>query len=274
MKKTTNIACFLAAFFLFSLIADFGLAQETKTEQAEAKEDKAEDAFQEITFESGDGLEVTADLYWKHDDKSKPFIVLCHQAGWSRGEYREIAPALNELGFNCMAIDQRSGGAVKGIKNKTLAKANAAEKPVTFVDAEQDMIAAVGYARENYATGKLILWGSSYSAALTLRIAGEHADKIDGAMAFAPGEYFQRFEKPGNWVETSAKKITCPVFITSARKEKGSWEKIFAAIPAEIKNGYLPKTTGNHGSRALWAQFDDSKGYWEQVKVFLAHFEE
>ena len=275
MKHSLQLWQLLAATLLTMFSFGTVFAQETETESKSAETEKADaEPFKEITFAAPDGLEITADLYWKHDDKSKPFIVLCHQAGWSRGEYRDIAPTLNELGFNCLAIDQRSGGAVKGIKNKTNAKALTAKKATTFVDAEQDMIAAVEHARENYAKGKLILWGSSYSAALTLRIAGEHPDKVDGAMSFAPGEYFERFEKPGDWIQTSAKKIECPVFITSAKNEKENWEKIFSAIPAEIKNGFLPKTKGNHGSRALWAQFGDSKDYWEQVKEFLAHFEE
>jgi hypothetical protein len=48
-----------------------------------------------ITFPSGDGVTCTADLYRVHPDPATPFIVLFHQAGYSRGEYREIAPRLN-----------------------------------------------------------------------------------------------------------------------------------------------------------------------------------
>jgi len=274
MKQTFQLWHLLAAVVLTAFSFGSAVSQETKTDPKGSMSKKAEaEPFEQISFNAADGLEVPADLYWKHDDKSKPFIVLCHQAGWSRGEYRDIAPALNELGFNCMAIDQRSGGKVKGIDNETTARATTAKKPVTYVDAEQDMVAAVAYARENYATGKLILWGSSYSAALTLRIAGEHSDKVDGALAFAPGEYFERLGKPGNWIQTSAKKIACPVFITSAKKEHASWKKIFAAIPSESKSNFLPTTAGNHGSRALWAQFNDSKDYWAKVKEFLANFE-
>ncbi len=274
MKQSLNLWQFLAAIVLTAFSFNVSVGQETKTESKAAETEKANaDPYEEITFASADGLEITADIYWKHDDKSKPFVVLCHQAGWSRGEYRDIAPALNELGFNCMAIDQRSGKAVKGINNETAARAAKAKKSTTFIDAEQDMIAAVEYAREHYANGKLILWGSSYSAALTLRIAGEHTDKIDGAMAFAPGEYFVRFEKPDNWIESSASKISGPTFITSAKKEYENWKKIFEAIPAEEKTAFVPETTGNHGSRALWSQFDDSKDYWSAVKEFLAQFQ-
>lgn len=228
--------------------------------------------FEEVKFPSADGVAITGDLYVQHG-KQSPFIVLCHQAGWSRGEYREIAPKLNKLGFNCVAIDQRSGGQVNEVANQTHQAANQAGKPTQFTDAEQDIVAAVQWARKNYASGKLLLWGSSYSAALTLRIAGEHADKIDGALAFAPGEYFQRLGKPADWIAKSAKKIADPVFITSAKNEWNNWKTIYAAVPGKDKVKFLPETPGNHGSRALWEQFGDSDQYWTAAREFLKQYQ-
>ena len=64
-----------------------------------------------IEFPSMDNLQITADVYLT-ENKDAPFILLFHQAGWSRGAYREIGPQLNALGFNCMSIDQRSGNIV------------------------------------------------------------------------------------------------------------------------------------------------------------------
>lgn len=231
-----------------------------------------DDWFKKITFDSADGVKITADLYMVEEDKSFPFIVFCHQAGWSRGEYREIVPRLNELGINGMAIDQRSGGEVNDVKNETLKAATDAGKKTTFVDAEQDIIAALKYARENYADGKLIVWGSSYSASLVLRIAGENPDLVDGVVSFAPGEYFGRLGKPGDWIASSAKKIKVPVFITSAKNEVARWEAIYNAIEGDSKTKYVPKTAGNHGSRALWKEFDDSAHYWEKVEAFVGDF--
>jgi len=232
-----------------------------------------ESKFKQIEFESLDGLKITAELYMNSDDKAKPFIVLCHQAGWSRGEYREIAPKLNALGFNCMAIDQRSGKAINGVTNETVVRAKAAKKAVSFVDAEQDIVAAAKYAKANFSKGKLLLWGSSYSSALVLRLAGEQPDLIDGALAFSPGEYFVRQGKPKDWITSSVSKAKCPIFITSAKKEQGSWSGIYDAIKADGKTAFLPKTTGNHGSRALWNKFSDNPEYWKAVKGFLSPFQ-
>lgn len=229
-------------------------------------------AFVEVKFKAPDGVVICADLYMKHD-KQNPFIVLCHQARWSRGEYREIAPKLNALGFNCLAIDQRSGNAINEINNETTKSAAQAKKGTQFTDAEQDMLAAIDWARANHASGKLLLWGSSYSAALTLRIAGEHANKIDGALAFAPGEYFKGLGKPADWIAQSAKKIADPVFITSAKNEWDNWKAIFEAIPGEQKTKFLPTTVGNHGSRALWERFPDHDQYWAAVKAFLRQYQ-
>lgn len=233
----------------------------------------AQESFKQIEFDSADGLEITADLYMKYDDKSKPFIVLCHQAGWSRGEYREIAPKLNEMGFNCMAIDQRSGGGVNGVANETASRAKAAGKGDSYVDAEPDIISAVKHAKDNYADGKLVLWGSSYSSALVIRISGQHPDLVDGTLSFAPGEYFGRLGKPGDWITQSAKKIKSPAFITSAKNEFKNWKSIFEAIPADGKVKFVPSTPGRHGSRALWKKFDDSPAYWKATTEFLTQYQ-
>jgi alpha-beta hydrolase superfamily lysophospholipase len=225
-------------------------------------------AQETITFKAEDGIEITAELYMTHPTTA-PFIVLFHQANWSRGEYQEIAPKLNALGYNCMAIDQRSGGAVNGIRNKTKINAEKAMKGTQYIDALADMNAAIIHARTNFAEDKLIIWGSSYSSALVLKIAGDQPDAIDGALAFSPGEYFARFDKPADFITSSAKHITKPVFITSGRDEKGSWWKIYEAIGSDGKSYFLPETSGNHGSRALWVKFNDSKDYWKAVTEFL-----
>gem|GEM_PF-5977157 len=74
---------------------------------------------QSISFKSADGILITADSYVPHTTTS-PLILLFHQAGSSRGEYNEIAPRLNELGFNCIAVDLRSGEFSRGKITKPL----------------------------------------------------------------------------------------------------------------------------------------------------------
>lgn len=228
----------------------------------------ADRPFKTVRFPSEDGLLIEADLYMAHP-KTAPFIVLFHQASWSRGEYREIAPRLVAMGFNAMAIDQRSGNAVNGVDNQTYRRARAARKKVGYVDALPDLRAALRHARSHYARGKLIAWGSSYSSALVLRLAGTEPTLADATLAFAPGEYFRKYGKSGTWIREAAARIKKPVFITSAREEHKNWAAIFAAIPAKAKTSFVPRSAGNHGSRALYKKFADSDDYWKAVRAFL-----
>ena len=229
-------------------------------------------SYKKVSFASEDGLRVTADLYVAHAAKA-PFIVLFHQAGWSRGEYREIAPRLNKLGFNCMAVDQRAGKGVNGVNNETAARARRSGKSTTYVDALPDMRAALRYVRKHYASGKVLAWGSSYSSALVLVVSAQNPQLVDGTLSFAPGEYFLRFGKSARWIRDSAAKIQKPAFITSARNERKNWSGIVAAIPHKVhRSQYLPSSKGQHGSRALWRKFSDSAGYWNAVIEFLASF--
>jgi len=62
-----------------------------------------------LIINSDDDIKIITDSYIISEDPKTPVIVLFHQAGWSRGEYLEIAPKLNHLGFNCVAVDLRSG---------------------------------------------------------------------------------------------------------------------------------------------------------------------
>ncbi|WP_378177995.1 alpha/beta hydrolase [Aquimarina sp. SS2-1] len=216
-----------------------------------------------IDFPSKDGLMITADVY--EADNSNQFIILFHQAKWSRGEYLEIAPKLTKLGYNCLAVDQRSGLIINERLNHTAREAKKNDKKTGYIDAYQDVEAAIAYVKETYNPEKIIIWGSSYSSSLVLKYAGDHPNAIHGVVSFSPGEYFT----PKNFITTSAANIKVPVFITSAKNEKKNWSDIYEAIPSDKKQYFLPATKGNHGSRALWETFSDHRSYWIAVKDFL-----
>jgi hypothetical protein len=123
-------------------------------------------AQQTITFPSKDGLTVTADIYIMND--TLPYMVLCHQAGYSRGEYKETARKFSKFNYNCLAVDARSGAEVNEIENTTAIAATTANKSINYLDAEQDILAAIDYAYKK-SNKKVILVGSSYSASLALK---------------------------------------------------------------------------------------------------------
>jgi len=251
------ITTFLPAFTLVSMLwAGASLAAVAET----------------ITFRSEDNLLITADSYAPHTAASTPVIVLFHQAGSSRGEYDDIAPMLNILGFNCIAVDLRSGEYSRGKDNETAVLASKAGLATSYIDALPDIIAALQYAHRHYPGSRVIAWGSSYSASLVLKVAGDHPELVDGVLAFSPGEYFSHLGKSKTWIRESAQNIKVPVFITSARDEAGSWAAIYQAIPTPAKMQFIPRAQGNHGSRALWEKYADSAAYWDAVTGFLGQF--
>jgi len=223
-----------------------------------------------VLFPGADGIMIRADYHTISPyQENRPLIILFHQAGWSRGEYLETAPKLNEMGYHCLAVDLRSGNAVNGVINETAAEARKAGKNTNYTDAWGDLETAVAYAVEELKSENLILLGSSYSASLVLRFAGLNPDGVRAVIAFSPGEYFSREGKERNWIRSAAKDIRIPVWFTSAGDEHHLWKEIYEAVPAVSKSFFLPKGNGQHGSRALWSKYPDSTDYWEALRRFL-----
>lgn len=218
-----------------------------------------------VQFKATDGLAVTADLY-TIDKKNAPFVILFHQARYSRGEYRPIAQKLNVLGFNCMAIDQRSGNWVNGVENETNKEAKKLNLGTDYADAFPDVEGALLYVKKELQAHKIIVWGSSYSASLMFYLGSQYPLDIEGILAFSPGEYFQIKEKS---IASFAKNVKCPVFITSSKAEQKKWKGIYEALSSE-KQFFIPVNSGFHGSKALWPENDGNDPYWEAVEAFLA----
>ncbi len=223
-----------------------------------------------VTFASKDGIPVTADLYMAYK-KSAPLILLCHRANWSRGEYLEIAPKLNLLGFNAIAIDQRSGKTKNDIDNATKLAAEAAGKETTYLDAVQDIQAAIEYASK-LSKKKIILWGSSYSSSLGFTLVKSNADKIAAYLAFSPGEYFADLGKSSDWIASEAKDVKVPVFMTSRPSEQKDAQPIFDAIEYTDKTYFVPETDSKHGSQALYEATAGNEASWKAVEIFLKRF--
>lgn len=223
------------------------------------------DGPKSVEFPAPDGLGITADL-WADKDKTRPIVLLCHQARSSRGEYRVIAPRLVAAGFNCLAIDQRSGQGLadvsKGVRNETAVRAKAEGKRTGYGDAEQDIVAATVWIRKQGYSGRLTLWGSSYSAALAFVIASK-LEAIDAVIAFSPGEYL----RPGDAVATAAAKLEKPVLIVSPQSEKRQANAIFNATAAKQRTLCI-NPHNMHGSRTLFMA-EDSRPAWDAVLNFL-----
>ncbi len=219
--------------------------------------------YKEVKFEAKDGLEIEANLY--ELDRDKPVILLCHQAGYNKFEYADIAPKLNELGFNVMAIDQRSGGSFGGQNNATFERAQASKLETGFLNAEQDIEAAIDFLYGKYGR-EVILWGSSYSSSLALFI-GASNDKVSAMISFSPGDYFGD-AKPS--LSTVFQSLEKPFLVTSSKEEaKVLSSLIEGAELSKRQLQFIPEGEGYHGSRALWEGQEGGAEYWSQVIDFL-----
>ncbi len=217
-----------------------------------------------IEFPSSDKLPIAANVYIDAKNTGD-FIVLCHMAEFNKSEYRQIAKKLCKDGYNCMAIDQRSGGSTSGYDNETKLLADKRNLPTGFLDAEKDIEAAVNYASKKY-NRKIILWGSSYSASLALKV-GKANPNVKAIIAFSPGEYFA---KDSLVLKNYIRDIGKPVFITSSRDEvNDELVSLIDAMGPKYVTHYRPKGRGEHGSMALWDDVPDNLEYWKAVETFL-----
>jgi len=218
-----------------------------------------------VEFASKDGLLISADLY--EVDPAKPIILLCHQAGYNKYEYADIAPRLNQLGFNVLAIDQRSGGTFAEKANQTHKRAMAREgEKIDYTDAMQDIESAIKYLADRYKQ-KVILWGSSYSSSLALHIAQQN-EQVKAVIAFSPGDYFG--EKLPSLASVFPQ-IEQPYWVTSSRQEA---DQLQALLNAEENSElqFIPDSDGFHGSKALWIDQEGAEEYWEAIRIFLSKF--
>lgn len=214
-----------------------------------------------VTFPSKDGVTITADIYTVND--TLPWMLLCHQAGSSRGEYKDLAKRFMKLGYNCMAIDQRSGKECNGVINQTALDAVSKKKDTEYLDAEQDIVAALDYLYKK-SNKPVVLVGSSYSASLVLKIAAGNP-KVSLVMAFSPGEYFGKKLK----LKESIQKLDKPTYVACSQQEKSGCDDLMKNVATGDKVIFSPGTGGEHGAKALTKSNPNHTDYWMSVMMFL-----
>ncbi len=223
-----------------------------------------------ISFEAKDGVKVYGEFI--KVDNSNPTILLFHQGGSnSRGEYIPIVPRLVEEGYNVLAVDQRQGGQVFGSYNRTVAELT---NNYSFCEAYDDLIGALNFVSEQGFSKNIILWGSSYSGSLAVKLASERGEKVSGVLAFSPATggpmaeckadlYFDNLNvpllllRPSQELEIESSKLQ----FETARK------KGFQVYEAE---------TGTHGSSMLVEERTggNTEENWQVVLSFLNSIKE
>ncbi len=139
-----------------------------------------------IKTKTSDGVTIHGEKYFSTLNDKSPLILLFHQAGSNgRGEYGELIPWLNKSGFRVIAWDQRNGGKRYGSENRTV---NILPKgtPNSYCDAYPDLQAALDYTVKKGFADNVMVWGSSYSAALVVQLAAKNNSKVTGVASFSP----------------------------------------------------------------------------------------
>ena len=217
--------------------------------------------MEKLNFKSKDGLLITADFY--PVENAKGMILLCHRSHCNRAEYRETAPKFNEMGYSCLAIDQRSGMKVFGASNETKDRAKAQKLPTGYLDARPDVEAGIDYAFKLNKNSPIILLGSSYTAALALLVATGHP-KLKSLIVFSPDEHLKNTN-----LKEEIKNINIPIFATSAKREIEDVTKVLSLINQKLITQFKPKTEGFHGSKILWESVKGYEVIWKEIETFL-----
>jgi dienelactone hydrolase len=229
----------------------------------------ASDAIaEEVTLTASDGVKIHGVVSRAAAPKS-PIILAFHMAGSNHAEYAPIVPKLNAAGFTVLAIDQRSGGSTFGARNKTV---DTLGRSTSYGDALKDLEAALAWGVGEAKGAPVLVWGSSYSAALVFVLAAQNPATVAGVLSFSPGEYLD----DRNRVHTAAKAVNVPVFVSQASGsgEVAAARSIAVAVAASDKTHFTPTGSGVHGSSSLRedANPKGEKEYWSAVLAFLKKF--
>lgn len=251
---------------LISLVTIFSACQKSNETDTNSKDL----LVKEISFITPDSIKIYGDLY--EVNKTNPVILLFHQAGSNaRAEYGPIIPKLVDKGFNILAIDQRMGGQYYGDYNRTLTNISdhIFGNPYSYCDAYNNLESALKFIIQSEFTGNKIVWGSSYSASLVIKLAHQNQDKIDGVLAFSPASGGSMKDcLPDPYFET----LKVPLLLLRPPNEMKS-DNAKAQFELAKANGHQTYAAkhGVHGSSMLVEERveNDVNETWKVVTSFL-----
>ncbi|MDF1573729.1 MAG: dienelactone hydrolase family protein [Bacteroidales bacterium] len=215
-----------------------------------------------ITFTAADGLEITADEYIV--ESTKPYILLFHEQGSSRGEFNNIARRFCKLEYNCLAVDLRNGGYNNFVSNQTARQLREEGLHAGIHEVEQDVEAAIQYIREK-STFPVILFGSGANGSVSLQVAVSNAN-VRAVVAMSPGEYFL----PGIKIQDTITQLEKPVFITSSKAEFPYVSELASGIHEDYLTLFEPMLgEGDRGTRSLTEEYEQNTEYWIALILFF-----
>ena len=215
-----------------------------------------------VTFPSADSLLITADEYTVSEER--PYVVLFHEQGSSRGEFKTIARRLCKMDYNCLAVDLRNGGTFGYVSNETVKRCRDKRCPTDRESVEQDMVAAVRYAfmKSDF---PVILFASGVNASLSLKLAAD-SELVRAVVALSPGEYFL----PAVSIHDTISNLRKPVFITSSRSEIPYMEELVSGMEDQYVTLFKPELgEGGRGTSSLNSENEHNSEDWLALLLFF-----
>jgi pimeloyl-ACP methyl ester carboxylesterase len=240
--KLVHLACIL----LFSFVSSSFNAVRVRT----------------ITYIAADGLEITADDYVIGPEK--PYVLLLHEQGSSRGEFSTIARRICKLDYNCLAVDLRNGGNYKYKSNETVKRLRGLQLDAGLRGIELDLLASIRYASEK-SNLPVVLLGSGANGSLSLKTAlsSEH---VRAVVALSPGEYFM----PELKIQDVISSLKKPVFITSSKAEFPYVSELASGMEKQFVTLFEPnRGPGDRGTRSLLSDYKFNDEYWFALMLFF-----
>jgi hypothetical protein len=215
-----------------------------------------------VTFYSADSLLITADEYIVSEDL--PYVVLFHEQGSSRGEFKTIATRVCKMDYNCLAVDIRNGGTRGFVPNETVKECREQRCQTGREDIEKDMKAAIRYAFFK-SDLPVVLFGSGANASLSLKLAVE-SEFVKGVVALSPGEYFL----PDMSIHDTISNLKKPVFITSSLSEFPYMEQLVLDVDEQYVTLFKPDLgEGGRGTASLTSKNEHNSEYWLALLLFF-----
>jgi pimeloyl-ACP methyl ester carboxylesterase len=217
-----------------------------------------------VDFPATDGEQVYGTWY-RAPGMARAVVLAFHQGGASaRAEYDPIVPRLAERGLHVLATDQRAGGDLFGGRNRTVETRGG---EAGYCDATPDLAGALRRARSEYPDLPILLWGSSYSGALALRLAATNPPGVVAVLAFSPatGEAMT-----GCKGEAVSGEIRVPVLVLRSLREmergasrvqierfRGQGHRVFIADPGAHGSSTLVEERVGGEVEATWRVVND-----------------
>ncbi len=227
----------------------------------------AQDSDRSFEIVTEDGVTVYGELYEPENVKRPPVIMAFHQGGGdARGEYTPIIPRLLSEGYAVVTVDARRGGDRFEGENRTLA--GVGDTDYSYCNVLPDLEATLNYTRQQ-GLGRIIAWGSSYSATLVMHLAVKYPNDIDRVISFSPaaGEPME-----GCQPREAASQLSSPALMIRPEREMelGNVAADMEAFRGMGHQTYVSESN-SHGSSVLVEQRAgiSPEATWTRVLEFL-----